>query len=75
MARSTYHRSSMLATVGQYRKYHTTLCLSLQNVAQALLPVSLGTIEKMSQEKMKTMFMQYFGSEGQTKSIMVFFIG
>ena len=49
-------------TISQYQKDHNTLCLSLQSFAQALFPISLGTI--MSQEKNNA-----YG--GQAKSIVV----
>ena len=57
--------------ISQYKKYQNTLCLSLQTFAQALFPVSLGTIISRYR-KYKQCLCKIL--EGQTKSIMVFLI-
>ena len=57
--------------ISQYKKYHNTLCLSTQNFAETLFPVSFGIIVS-PKRKYKQCLCNILG--GQTKCIMVFFV-
>ena len=69
--RRCWYSFTDLGRIGLYKKYHNTLCLSTQNFAWTLFPVSFGII--LSPKRKYKQFLCKILS-GQKKSIMIFFV-